>query len=123
LRDFPVILVIIVRAAAELQVPGRRRSAFSERDHMMELEEPSFLATPLSTDKRAPPLIAFPYFSLCCRGHMATCGIDRARTPWAINCRKLLPLHFLQQQRQTTVEDFSNVAAGQGMSQEILDPA
>jgi hypothetical protein len=77
---------------------------------VVEFKQPTFLTTPFCSDKGAPSLITFPHCSLHGRRHVAIRWSDRARMPWPIRRRKLLPFRFLQQQSQRTIEDLSDVA-------------
>lgn len=99
-------LAIIVGAAPKLQVGDRRLTTLRERDHMVELEKPAFIAAALCPDERALALIACPDLSLHRRRHVTTSRLRFVPVPGVVGARQLPLLNFPKQDRERPVEDF-----------------
>ncbi len=74
-------LILVVRAAAELDVVGRRRASSRVRRDMMELEERNLPAPSSASDERAASLIALPHCSLDSRRYVDV-QTQRSRSAW-----------------------------------------
>jgi hypothetical protein len=99
-----------VRPAAELQVLARRATALSERDNMVEFEEPAFGAPTCRPGKRALAVIPLPHLTPDRRWHVTRTGRGRARRARAIGLRQLRPLQIRQEQRERAITDGRRVA-------------
>ena len=87
----PLCLVLVVRAAAELEVLGRRLAAISKGDDVVDLEEPTFGAAAVGAHERASAFVAPPDFPPYGRRdvpRVALCRPGRSRLP----CLRELPL-------------------------------
>jgi hypothetical protein len=75
--EVPHRLVLIVRAAPELQVANIHRPAFRERDHVMELEKACLFAATTRADEGAPAVVSGPNLAFHGSGDVSTTMTSR----------------------------------------------
>ena len=99
-------LILVVRAAAELDIFRGSCPSCRVRRNMMKLKECRLAATACTSDKCAASLVALPHCTLDSRGYAAS----RYRTIISARSRgsglsKPAPLEMIDQQRECTIED------------------
>jgi hypothetical protein len=106
----------VVRAAAQLQVVDRSRTAIRERHDMMEFQEPRFPAATVSANKRASASVARPHGTSHISRHMTPARVSRPRRTRPLNVRQFSSLEIFEQERQRSVEDRCWLSARHNMS-------
>src|SRR5437773_523220 len=115
----PLRLVSVVGVASQLDVLDRRFPAHAMGPHMVELEEPSLMATMApSAHERAPRAVAKPDRTLDVRRDMPC---PRRRVPhraWPRRGGELLPGQVLEQGCEGPIDDLARIAIGDRVAQE-----
>lgn len=117
-----VSLILVVRSTPESQVINRCRAAISERDKVVELQEPALGAPARLADKGALTGIALPHLALDGGRHVTRIPPARTRArirlqitgphwmSWAIGLREPLLLEISERERQRAIEDDRRIA-------------
>src|SRR5712691_5694221 len=111
----------VVGTAAQLDVLDRRLAAGRSRDDVVELDETPFAAAmPFDGDERASPAVPHVDGPPDVRGYVI--GVLRlAASATRVRSRREFPAHQLvDERRQRPIEYLCQVAAGNGMAQQIL---
>src|SRR5262249_33916634 len=119
-RDF----VAVVGAAAQLDVLDRRLASRGARDDVMELHESARAATPsILRDEGAGAAVSSPHDSLRLSRDVSRFSQWAAVTARARRVRELPLRELLDEGAEGPVEDLAEIAAGDGVSQQILRDA
>lgn len=112
-------LVLIVRAASQLDVSHGRGSAVGVRHNVMKLEKRRLGAAPCAADERAAPLVAAPDLALDRWGNVSSMTFVFRVLPRPGRGATPSLLDIGDQQSQGAVEDGSDIAIGDGVPQKV----
>jgi hypothetical protein len=113
-------LVLIVRATANLNVLGRRRTTARERDDVVEFQEPCLIAPAFRTGEGAAATVARPHGAAHGGGDVTAALADIARRTRRPRLCELRSLEVRDQQRQRPIDNLRRIAVRHRMPQQVL---
>ena len=110
-------LILVVRAAAQLDVIRRGYASCRIGHDVMELDERGLAASALGSGERAASIIALPHCTPDSRGYVTSrCSSLACARPRRRHSGISASLEIVDQQRQCTIEDRADIAIRQRMS-------